>query len=300
MIKPLNKPDSPKIIANQPKNLNKPTIVKGSQSQANRPNQNLNNQPSQDLNQDKKPIRNKTIPPIKSPAKRPIQLIEKPKNFTNNLKSNESRKNIYNSADKRQQLNKSDQNTNNQKTRNFNNRKNTPELVGAPIRREDPKIKPNKQNISYKQTNPNRSGGPKRPSMPNRPGLRNKSSDQGRPGSFNRQFNPNRAGSPGGNFRQGGSFKQGDFKRPSSKFNGQKPPGIRKPVSPNELLQLQKNNNSEKDQPGINKKEKQTIESPKQKVKAPNSRPNTPPNSKKPPHRNFTNSSKKNREERLG
>ena len=73
--------------------------------------------------------------------------------------------------------------------------------------------------------------------MPNRPGLRNKPSDQGRPGSFNRQGNPNRPGMPNN--------------RPGSKFNGQNSSGIRKPVSPNELLQLQKNNNSEKDKPGI-------------------------------------------------
>merc|ERR1711991_8076 len=81
--------------------------------------------------------------------------------------------------------------------------------------------------------------------------------------------------------------------RPGSKINGQNSSGIRKPVSPNELLQLQKNNNSEKDKLGIKNKAKQTIEAPKQKVKAPNSRPNNAPSSKKPPHRAFTNSSKK-------
>mgnify|MGYP003316230010 CR=1 FL=1 len=44
---------------------------------------------------------------------------------------------------------------------------------------------------------------------------------------------------------------------------------------------------------GININEKQNIESPKEKVKAPNSRPNTAPSSKKTPHRTFSNSSKK-------
>ena len=43
----------------------------------------------------------------------------------------------------------------------------------------------------------------------------------------------------------------------------------------------------------IKNNEKQNIESPKQKVKAPNNRPNTAPSSKKPPHRTFSNSSKK-------
>jgi len=67
MIKPLNKPESIKIISNQPKNLNKPTITKSSQSQANLTNQNTNNKTSQNLNQDKKTFRNNATPPIKSP-----------------------------------------------------------------------------------------------------------------------------------------------------------------------------------------------------------------------------------------
>ena len=81
--------------------------------------------------------------------------------------------------------------------------------------------------------------------------------------------------------------------RPGSKFNGQNSSGIRKPVSPNELLQLQKTNKSEKDKPVLNKDIKQNTESPKQKVKAPNNRPNAALNSKKPPHRAFSNGSKK-------
>jgi translation initiation factor IF-2 len=54
LIKPLNKPESLKIISNQSKNLNKPTITKSSQSPANLTNQNTNNKTSQNLNQDKK------------------------------------------------------------------------------------------------------------------------------------------------------------------------------------------------------------------------------------------------------
>ncbi len=291
LIKPLNKPESVKIISNQLKNPNKPNIINSSQSQANLTNTNINSKPSQNFNQDKKTFENKTTPPIKSPAKPPIQLIAKPKNINNNIKSNESSKNIYNSGDKRRLSNKPDQNTNKPKTKNFNNRINTPELVGAPIRREDPKINPNKpknnqQNIAFKQTASNRPGSPNRPGMPNnRPGLRNRPSDQGRPGSFNRQGNPNRPGSPN---RPGMPNN-----RPGSKFNGQNSPGIRKPVSPNELLQLQKTNKSEDNKLNRNNNEKQKIESPKQKVKAPSSRPNATPSSKKPPYRTFSNSSKK-------
>ncbi|MDC3145133.1 translation initiation factor IF-2, partial [bacterium] len=135
-----------------------------------------------------------------------------------------------------------------------------------------------------RQANPNRAGAPNRPGMPNRPGLRNKPSDQNRPGSFNRQANPNRAGAPN---------RPGMPNRPGTRFNGQKSTGIRKPVSPNELLQLQKTNKSEKDKPVIKNNEKQNIDSSKQKAKAPASRPNAVPNSKKTPHRTFSNSSKK-------
>jgi len=81
LIKPLNKPESLKIISNQPKNLNKPIITNNSQSQANLTNRNINIQTSQNLNQDKKTFRNNTTTPIKSPAKPPIQLIAKPKNI---------------------------------------------------------------------------------------------------------------------------------------------------------------------------------------------------------------------------
>ncbi len=289
LIKPLNKPESQKIISNKPTILNKPTNTNSSQSRANLTNKNINSKPSQNLNQDKKTFANKTTPPIKSPAKPPIQLIAKPKNINNNVKSNESSQNISSAGDRRKLSNKPDQNTNKPTTKIFNNRMKTPELVGAPIRREDPKINPNKQNnnkqnIAFKQTVSNRPGSPNRPGMPNRPGLRNKPSDQGRPGSFNRQGNPNRTGSPN---------RPGMPNRPSSKFNGQNSSGIRKPVSPNELLQLQKNSNSEKDNLGKKNNAKQNIDAPKQKAKAPNSRPNSTPSSKKPPHRAFSNSSKK-------
>ncbi len=289
LIKPLNKPESQKITSNKPINLNKPTIANSSQSQANLTNQNINSKTSQNLKHDKKNFRNNTTPPIKSPAKPPIQLIAKPKNINNNVKSNESSQNISSAGDKRRLSNKPDQNTNKPKPKNFNNRMKTPELVGAPIRREDPKINPNKQNnnkqnIAFKQTASNRPGSPNRPGMPNRPGLRNKPSDQGRPGSFNRQGNPNRPGSPN---------RPGMPNRPGSKFNGQNSSGIRKPVSPNELLQLQKNNDSEKDKLGTKNNSKQNFDTPKQKPKAPNVRPNATPSSKKPPHRTFSNSSKK-------
>ena len=46
LIKPLNKPETPKIILNQPKNANKPTIFStNSQTKTNLRNPNLNNKP---------------------------------------------------------------------------------------------------------------------------------------------------------------------------------------------------------------------------------------------------------------
>ncbi len=301
LIKPLNKPESQKLISNKPTNVNKPIKTNSSQSRANLTNTNIDSKSSQNLNQDKKTFENNTTPPIKNPAKPPIQLIAKPKNINNNVQSNRSSQNISSAGDKRRLSNKPDQNTNKPRTKNFNNGMKTPELVGAPIRREDPKINPNKQNnnkqnIAFKQTASNRPGSPNRPGMPNRPGLRNKPSDQGRPGSFNMQGNPNRPGSPnrpGMPNRPGAPNRSAMPNRPGNRFNGQKSPGIRKPVSPNELLQLQKTNKSENDKKVINNNEKKNIETTKQKAKAPNNRLHTAPNSKKPPHRTFSNNSKK-------
>ncbi len=316
LMKPINKPESQKIISNKPINLNKPTITKSSQSQPNLTNQNINSKTSQNLKHDKKNSLNNATPPIKSPSKPPIQLIAKPKNIN---KNNESSQNIS-SGGKRQISNKTDQNSNKSKTKNINNRISPPELVGAPIRRDGTNQQNNKQNISFKQTLPKRSGTPNRPGMPNRPGFRNKPSDQGRPGSLNRQANtsrsaaPNRPGMPNrpgcrnkpsdqgrprsldrqaNTSMSGAPNRPGMPNRPGSKFNGQKTPGIRKPVSPNELLQLQKTNKSDSDKKVIKNNETQNIETPKQKAKAPNTRPQNAPNSKKPPHRTFSNNSKK-------
>ena len=283
LIKPLNKHESLKIISNQPKNPDKPNIVNSSQSQVNLKNQNIQSKPPENPNKDKKAIRNSTTSPTKSPSKPPIQLIAKPKNINNSTKSNEFSKTNNNWSGKRDLPNKPSQNTNKPRSRNFNNKINTPELVGAPIRRDDTNKQNNKQNISFKQTGLNRPSSPNRPGISNRPGLRNKPSDQGRPGSFNRQSNTNKTNAPN---------IPGMPNRPSSKFNGQKSSVIRKPVSPNELLQLQKTNKSEKDKPALNNDIQQNTESPKQKAKAPNNRPNAALNSKKPPHRAFSNSSK--------
>ena len=333
LIRPINKPENSKINTNKPDTPKKTRIVSSQKSQQHLRTQDRVSNPVKStlnskekvnpkFNEGKNPSLNSTTPPFKNPVRPPIQLIEKPKNLINNIKgSNSNKKN--NSFDKKQQSNKSDQNPNKFARKNLNNirNKNTPELVGAPIRREDPKLKVNinKQNIYNKENRPNnqnppirpgaplRPGGQNRPSAPVRPGMQNRPSAPVRPGMQNRPGSSLRSGvrnRPGsfrqgepnrnnGNFRQGGPLRQGDFNKTGSKFNNPKSSGIRKPVSPNDLMQLQKTNASDKDKLNKTNPNKQKIESSKQKVKAPNNRPNTAPTSKKPSNKSFTNSSKK-------
>ena len=60
LIKPLNKPESPKKISNQSSNPNKPIIIGTPQSQSNLRNQNSSNKPLKDLKKDKQTFINKT------------------------------------------------------------------------------------------------------------------------------------------------------------------------------------------------------------------------------------------------
>ncbi len=340
LIKPTNKQDNSLINSNK-KNVNKfvnprPTTISSnlqSKSLSNFQNKTNTIKTTNDLKekkdprfiQDKQTLNNPSAPPAKIPARPPIQLIEKPKNLTNsNRDINSNKKN--NSSNQRPQsstrFNNNDSNNFPKKNLNTPRIKNTPELVGAPIRREDPKINPNNSRPSSnaqasanrpgvpnrQKANPNRTGGQNRqggayrPGAPNRPGALNKQGGPNRTGSPNRTGAPNRQGGP---YRQGGPNRtgspnrtgapnrQGDFNRTGSKFNNQNPTGIRKPVAPNELMQLQKTNVSDKDKLNRSSVNKQKVEAPKQKVKSPNNRLNASPTAKKPPHRSFTNNSKK-------
>ena len=176
LIKPINKPDNALISPNK-KNVNKlenpkpPSIVSKLQSQPLSKNQNKTNNSIKTTNnlkekqaqrfaQEKKPLNNPAVNPTKTPAKPPIQLIEKPKNLTNpNRNSNPIKKNEpFNqktkSSDKFHKSNFPKKNLNNPRI------KNTPELVGAPIRREDPKANSSSNNI---KTSANRPIPPSRP-----------------------------------------------------------------------------------------------------------------------------------------
>jgi translation initiation factor IF-2 len=292
LIKPTNKVENSLVSSNKKnlnniKNPNPPTIVSNLKSQAlsktqNKTNTsvittpNLKDKKDPSALQDKKPLKNSSGSPAKTTARPPIQLIEKPKNLANSNRNINANK-INNSVNQRaQSLNRADNNklsradNNNFPKKNLNspNVKSTPELVGAPIRREDPKINTNRPNSNSRQ-----------PSS-------NTQISANRPGGQNRQGVPNREG--------GGPYRQGSPNRPGTPYR-QGASGIRKPVAPNELMQLQKTNASNKEKPNISNVNKQKIEGANQKAKAPNSRLNTSPSptAKKPPHRSFASNSKK-------
>ena len=292
LIKPTNKVENSLVSSNKKnlnniKNPNPPTIVSNLKSQAlsktqNKTNTsvittpNLKDKKDPSALQDKKPLKNSSGSPAKTTARPPIQLIEKPKNLANSNRNINANK-INNSVNQRaQSLNRADNNklsradNNNFPKKNLNspNVKSTPELVGAPIRREDPKINTNRPNSNSRQ-----------PSS-------NTQISANRPGGQNRQGVPNREG--------GGPYRQGSPNRPGTPYR-QGASGIRKPVAPNELMQLQKTNASNKEKPNISNVNKQKIEGVNQKAKAPNSRLNTSPSptAKKPPHRSFASNSKK-------
>ncbi|AAZ58515.1 bacterial translation initiation factor 2 (bIF-2) [Prochlorococcus marinus str. NATL2A] len=149
---------------------------------------------------------------------------------------------------------------------------NTLELVGAPIRKEKPVNKPHTNEVRNKPVMPSRPGAPKPPTaanrqgLSNRPGSNNRIGGTGRPGSPNRQ-GPNRGGvanrttqgqnRPGANNRAGAPVRSGSPNRggmqnrpgvPTRSLGGPNrsnnrpgvPSGMRKPVAPSELMQLQK------------------------------------------------------------
>ena len=145
-------------------------------------------------------------------------------------------------------------------------KRNTVELVGAPIRREKPINQPQTNEVRNKPLIPSSPGAPKPPVSANRQGLSNRPASNNRvgggpnrPGSPNRQ-GPNRGGvanrpiqgqnRPGPNNRTGGPVRAGSPNRSGvpnrpggpSRTNNRPgvPSGMRKPVAPSELMQLQK------------------------------------------------------------
>ncbi len=195
---------------------------------------------------------------------------------------------------------------------------NTLELVGAPIRREKPVNKPHTNEVRNKPVMPSRLGAPKPPVAANRQGLSNRPDPNnriggtGRPGSPNRQ-GPNRGGvanrttqgqnRPGANNRVGAPVRSGSPNRggmqnrpgvPTRSLGGPNrsnnrpgvPSGMRKPVAPSELMQLQK----PQARPNAPQRKTDSPTSPRPKrenstgARPPVNRP-TPAAPKKPAHR---------------
>ncbi len=197
---------------------------------------------------------------------------------------------------------------------------NTLELVGAPIRREKPANKPQNNETRNKPVMPSRPGAPKPPVSANRQGLQNNrpspnnrgGGGPSRPSSLNRQ-GPSRGGvanrptqgqnRPGSNNRAGAPVRAGSPNRggmqnrpgvPTRSIGGPNrsnnrpgvPSGMRKPVAPSELMQLQK----PQARPNAPQRKTDSPTSPRPKrenstgARPPVSRP-TPAAPKKPSHR---------------
>ncbi len=290
--------------------LNPPQIISTSKPQIGQKNSPTvsNNKRYENKVRDRNKLINKNDQFPKSP-KPPIQLIEKPKNVNRPpTRAPQANQNKINNA-KYSNPNRFENNTikNNPKRPNLS----SPELVGAPIRRDNIQ---NKQNAPYKPSSNTKSSGPiksnniNKPSYSNRNNSLNRSQIQNRNSSPNRPNSPTRTGSqgrsnlpirpgtpnrPGIASRPNSLNKKAEFNKSNPKLNRQMGSGVRKPVSPNELMQLQKTRSSNNDKSNqTDYKRPKPIVAPKQKPKAPPSRLNSTAPTKKAPHR-ASNTSKK-------
>ncbi len=290
--------------------LNPPQIISTSKPQIEQKNSPIvsNNKQYGNKVRDRNKLINKNDQFPKSP-KPPIQLIEKPKNVNRPpTRATQANQNKLNNA-KYSNPNRFENNSikNNPKIPNLS----SPELVGAPIRRD--KIQ-NKQNAPYKPSSNTKSSGPIKSNNINKPTYSNRNNSLNRSPIQNRIDGPNRPKSPTRTSSQGRSNlpirpgtpnrpgiasrpnslnKKAEFNKSNPRFNRQMGSGVRKPVSPNELMQLQKtrSSNNEKSNQTDYKRPKPTV-APKQKPKAPAARPNSTAPTKKAPHR-ASNASKR-------
>ncbi len=266
-----NKPLPPKPREEANKTINKPekqtikkvplTEIKTDKKLVNQPN---NSQSTKNaINQPQKIYSQQPQRPI-APTSRPtINIQEKKQLQTNNQKTKGRINQVVNSAQK-----SNTENSQRIKSQNIQNgglktpqppKKGTNlELVGAPIRRDKPMpVRPggpkspgsaNRQGLSNRSGPNYRAGGPMRPGSPNRQGP-NKGAianrpvqNQNRPGANNRSGGPIRPGSPdrgSGQNRPGVPSRVGSGPNRSNNRAGV-PSGMRKPVAPSELMQLQK------------------------------------------------------------
>jgi len=316
LTKPIISKFSGKENISKKEDLNPPQIISTSKPFSEQKNNSIlsNAKQYESKGKVKNKVNNKNVQLPKS-LKPPIQLIEKPKNVNKSpTQATQTNQNKLKNP-KYSQINRFENNSikNNPKRPSSA----SPELVGAPIRRENSQ---KKQNIPYKPISNNKSGEPtktnninrpinsnrnnslnrspvqNRYSSPNRPNSPTRANNLGRSGLPNRPGNPNKTGMvnrQGIANRPNSPSRRGEFNKSNSKFNSQMGTGVRKPVSPNELMQLQKSrsSNNEKTNQTDFKKTK-PINAPKHKPKAPAARPNSIAPTKKSPHRS-SNPSKK-------
>ncbi len=306
--KPADKTESKELVLDQTKNIqlkNQPTSTELIRNPINQPQ--LNNRP-----EPKRPLAPPSRPQLNIQSKKPLQ--------TNNQRPRINQSNIpYQKVGpgNLQKIKNQTKQSSPSKGPQPPNKGNTLELVGAPIRREKPLNKPQGNGITNKPSMPSRPGAPKPPVASTRQGLSNRpgSNNRGgagpsRPSSQNRQGanrggvanrpnqGQNRSGNnrPGGPVRTGGTNRVGGQNRPGMPTKGGGPnrsnnrpgvpPGMRKPVAPSELMQLQK----PQARPSSPQRKSETATSPKPKrdnstgARPPLNRP-TPAAPKRPAHR---------------
>ncbi len=214
LIKPFIKSDNSQLSSNKKnsdklENPNPPTILSNRQSQALSKTQNRTNNSIKTINtqkdkkdqrfvQEKKTLNNNpSVPSSRNPTRPPIQLIEKPKNLTNPNRDININKKSDSFNQRSKPLNKLDNNNFQKKNSNNPGIKNTPELVGAPIRKEKPKINSNSgKPSSHTQTSANRPSISNRLANSNRPGVPYRQGGGNRPDTPNRPGGPSRTGTP--------------------------------------------------------------------------------------------------------
>ncbi len=315
-----NKPSISRDGDQAKKNLIIPEQNKSSQLNIQQKKSGPTNQP---INKAELTNRPRPKPPLAPPSRPQLNIQDKKQPPINNQRPKAKQNNI--SPQKVAPLN-NPQRIKNQPIQNAPSKSPQPpkrgstlELVGAPIRREKPLNKSQNNDLTNKPTIPSRPGAPKRPGtvnrqgLPNRPISNNRVGGPTRPGApskqgsnrggapnrpiqaQNRQFNsrtaggPPRTGSPG---RGGGQNRPGVPNRTSgspSRTNNRPgvPSGMRKPVAPSELMQLQKPQarptpppQRRTDTPTNAKSKREGSDSARPPVNRP-----TPAAPKKPPHR---------------
>ncbi len=306
------KPLAPKPRELSKQEIKKPLIInKDSSPQARLSNKNPKSSPqkkSEPLIKLNKPLITKPTlinPPQPKPPSLPVlkdkNLKAKPRGVENRSEFDKPKSNHNKSLGKQDRREPNRANRPTYKSQPQEQKKNNPpELVGAPIRRERPNNKTQKP-IQRQGSQP-----PLRPSPPSRQNNQNKQTSQSRYGNSPPRGNSNRPGSTTKNTNSQGRFnnqqRQEGGQRPGAPRQGRGPqgrssnqsgrPGIpsgmRKPVAPGELMQLQKPTG----RPGSPSPKRSETNAPNRPrrdnsdtTKNQNNRPNPPTAPKRPFHK---------------